>query len=113
MDGHALGKDFYDHLSEAAVESVAYENWLNSNPALKQFAEDHVFFRGLMTSIGRAWRTRATWKKVFRAVRTASFSMLDIGSDLVSVFIYRQKGEWELDINSYIIIKLNFSTSAR
>ena len=67
-------------------------SFLNKNPALKEFDKKHAFFRGLMTSIGKELRHRATWSKVLRATRTAAFSMFDIGSDVFSIFVYRSKG---------------------
>ena len=59
---------------------------------MKEFDKKHAFFRGLMTSIGKELRHRATWSKVLRATRTAAFSMFDIGSDVFSIFVYRSKG---------------------
>ena len=73
--------------------NVAFKcSWLKKYPALREFDEKHVFFRGLMTSIGKHLRHRATWRKVVRSVRTASVSMFDIGSDIFSIIVYRSKG---------------------
>ena len=70
--------------------------WLDKNPALKEFDKKHAFFRGLMTSIGKELRHRATWKKVFLSMGSAAFSMFDVGSDVFSIFLYRSRGQDEV-----------------
>ena len=66
--------------------------WLDKNPALKEFDKKHAFFQGLMTSIGKESRHRATWKKVFLSMGSAAFSLFDIGSDIFSMLVYRSRG---------------------
>ena len=70
--------------------------WLDRNPALKEFDKKHAFFRGIMTSIGKEFRHRATWKKVFLSMGSAAFSMFDIGSDIFLIFSYRSRGQDEV-----------------
>ena len=71
-------------------------SWLNTNPSLKEFDKKHAFFRGLMTSIGKELRHRATWKKVFFSMGSAAFSIFDIGSDVFSIFLYQSSGQDEV-----------------
>ena len=67
-------------------------SWLEKNPALKEFDKKHAFFRGLMTSIGKEFRHRATWRKVFLSMGSAVFGMFDIATDVFSILLYRSKG---------------------
>ena len=90
-DGYELGKKFIDELSRAATEEGAVEQWFNNCPALCEFEMRYPFFRGLMTSIGKELKHRATWKKVFLSMGAAAFSMFDIITDIFSIMLYKSK----------------------
>ena len=49
-----------------------------------------------MTSLGKVWRHRATWKMVLRSIGSAIFSMVDMGSDIFSIFVYRSRGFYDV-----------------
>ena len=76
-----------------AHTQIIYRSWLNKNPALKEFDEKYAFFGGLMTSIGKELRHRATWTKVMLSARTAAFGMFDVVTDIFSILVY-QAEDW-------------------
>ena len=78
--------------SNARFSFILRIRWLNKNPALKEFDDKHAFFRGLIMSIGKEMRHRATWTKVILSVGSGLFSMIDMGSDVVSIILYRSRG---------------------
>ena len=57
-DGYSMGSNFLYQLSRAATEDGAVSSWCSKYPALREFAEDHSFFKPLMSNIGKSVNTQ-------------------------------------------------------
>ena len=92
-DGSILGASFVKHLNVAATEEGAFASWVKKHPAMNELSlsTKYIFFKPLLLTTGKVVRHTTTWTKMAKSIGAALMSMLDIGSDVYTIKIYRSR----------------------
>jgi len=87
-DGENIGDDFSRILNVAANEEGAVAAFFREYPALKEFAELHVFFRPMLAEISKSLSAKVNFSKLFEATRSSMFTVFDFLTDVYTIFFY-------------------------
>ena len=81
------------HLNVAATEEGAFASWVKKHPAMNELSlsTKYIFFKPLLLTTGKVVRHTTTWTKMAKSIGAALMSMLDIGSDVYTIKIYRSR----------------------
>jgi len=93
-DGNLLGASFLKFLNVAATEEGAFASWVKTHPAMNELSlsPNHKFFKPLMLTIGKEIRHSSTRMKLLISVGASLASMLDVATDIYTIWYYGSLG---------------------
>ena len=109
-DAMSIGKSFAWTLNDRRSAEAGAYLWIHDFPALVELGEKEKFFGPMVVTMGKRKLVQAPWGLIFQVGSGAVLSVLDVGTDLYSVWMFTQQKEYTFAFAVIAMISVSMFT---